>query len=88
MKVVVIDSINDYGMRLGNRFFVESDITIDKVIKQIKDKEDWTNFYLEEGGFRAKIFEFGEVDIKFFDFVKEQFLDFNLSEDSYIYLIV
>ena len=82
MKILYITGDGDFTAMI-----VEQEYGIDKAVELCESNNG--SYILETDDLYAelKIYEFGEVDTKFIDFIVDNFIDYDSSKNSNFYII-
>jgi hypothetical protein len=81
MKIAFVTSENDYGaLNFEEWGGVEK-------LKSLKKKKDFSHSVKGEELFSVQFMEFGSVDPKFVEFIKDQIMDYDESKDVNFYII-
>lgn len=83
MKVLFIYGDDDYSALN----FEQSGMSKEEVYKIAMDNGSRFDFETEEGNFTVKVFEFGEVDVQFIQFIRSHIEDYDQSKHQTFHVV-
>lgn len=83
MKVLYVTG-SDYSSLM---FENDKYLSIEKAVKRCEENNGSFSIYNDEYSADFKLYEFGEVDPKFIDFIEDKFIDYDHSKNSNYYII-
>ena len=79
MKILIISGDGDYAACA----FEESGMTVEEAAKKVEAGEELS----EDGEFEGRVLEFGEVDPKFVEWVKNEVVDYDDGKHTAFYVV-
>ena len=78
MKLLLISSDDDYGFLS----YEQSSFTKEKVVKACEEEGGKVYFEEDDYYFWAKLYTFKDVDPKFIDFIRNEFMDYDSAKHT------
>lgn len=87
MKIIYVYGGDDYGAMFFEQQYGTDDESLNRAIKNIEANNGKLTVYGEEINYVAEVLEFGEIDPKFVDFIKNNIQDYDDSKHTNFYLV-